>query len=295
MTSLPKKQIPGVYHRRHGEFLVTALSDGYVEMGYHIFREFSPEDVDLMMARDHRISPPRISINCFLLRGPAGTVLIDCGSQDKFGPTAGKLFDNLAAAGVDTAEVEHILLTHCHPDHSCGLTDAETGKRLFPNATVIVNRKEIEHWFSDEEMAAADERKRERYFGWAREQLEPYRANRLRLAEDGEEVLPGITLVECAGHTPGHSTWLVRSAGKQMIVWGDLAHVPEIQVAKPEVSMSFDYDPDLAARNRTALLARIFAEDMLVAGMHVHFPGFGWLVREGSGYRVASEQWNFEI
>jgi glyoxylase-like metal-dependent hydrolase (beta-lactamase superfamily II) len=295
MTSLPKEQIPGVYHRRFGEFLVTALSDGYVEMGYDIFREFSREDVDLLMARDHRISPPRISINCFLLRGPAGTVLIDCGSQDKFGPTAGKLFDNLAAAGVNTAEVEHVLLTHCHPDHSCGLTESATGKRLFPNATVIANRKEIEHWFSDEEMAAADERKRERYFTWTREQLEPYRAGRLRLAQDGEEVLPGVTLVECAGHTPGHSTWLLRSAGKQMIVWGDLAHVPEIQVARPEVSMSFDYDPDMAARNRTALLARIFAEDMLVAGMHVHFPGFGWLVCEGSGYRVATEQWNFEV
>jgi len=295
MASLPTKQIPGVYHRRFGDILVTALSDGYVEMGYDIFREFSREAVDEMMARDHRVSPPRISINCFLLRGPAGTVLIDCGSQEKFGPTAGKLFENLAAAGVDPGEVEHVLLTHCHPDHSCGLTDTRTGERLFPNATVVANRKEIEHWFSDEQMAAADERKRVRYFGWAREQVGPYRDGRLKLAYDGMEVLPGITLVECAGHTPGHSTWLVCSKGKQMIVWGDLAHVPEIQVAKPEISMSFDHDPDLAARNRTALLARIFKEDMLVAGMHIHFPGFGYLVCEGSGYRVATEQWNFEI
>lgn len=295
MSSLPTRQIPGVYHRRFGEFLVTGISDGYVEMGYNIFREFEPQDVDLMMARDHRVSPPRISVNCFLLRGPAGTVLIDCGSADKFGPTAGKLFDNLEAAGVDPGDVDHVLLTHCHPDHSSGLTDPATGRRLFPNATVIANRKEIEHWFSDEEMAAADERKRLRYFGWTREQVEPYREKHLRLADDGEEVLPGITLVECAGHTPGHSTWLIRSQGKQLIVWGDLAHVPEIQVARPDVSMSFDHDPDLAAKNRTALLARIFEEDMLVAGMHIHFPGFGWLVREGSGYRVATEQWNFEI
>lgn len=295
MTSVPVKQIPGVYHRRLGDVLVTALSDGYVEMGYAIFREFTAEQVDEMMARDHRLSPPRISINCFLLRGPAGTVLIDCGSQDKFGPTAGKLFENLAAAGVDPAEVGHVLLTHCHPDHSCGLTNTATGERLFPNATVIANRKEIEHWFSDAQMALANERQRERYFGWAREQVGPYRDGWLRLAEDGEEVLPGITLVECAGHTPGHSTWLVRSRDKQLIVWGDLAHVPEVQVARPQVSMSFDHDPDMAARNRIALLARIHREDMLVAGMHIHFPGFGYLLPDGTGYRVATEQWNFEI
>lgn len=296
MSSLPQRQIPGVYHRRLGEFVVTALSDGYVELGYDIFREFSREDVDLMMARDHRVSPPRISVNCFLLRGPAGTVLVDCGSQDKFGPTAGKLYENLAAAGVDPREIGHVLLTHCHPDHSCGLVDLRTGAKLLPNATVIVNHKEITHWFSDEQMAQADERKRERYFRWTREQVGPYRdTDRLRLAQDGEEVLAGITLVECAGHTPGHSAWLVRSGGQQMIIWGDLAHVPEIQAARPEVSMSFDFDPDLAAANRTALLARILGEDMLVAGMHVHFPGFGWLVREGTGYRIAPEQWSFEI
>ena len=50
-----------------------------------------------------------------------------------------------------------------------------------------------------------------------------------------------------------------------------------------------------AARNRIALLQRIHDEDMLVAGMHIHFPGFGWLLRDGDGWRIATEQWAFEI
>ena len=62
---------------------------------------------------------------------------------------------NLAAAGIDPASVDGVLLTHVHPDHSNGLTDVATGARLFPNAEVIVHENEINHWFNDELMAKA--------------------------------------------------------------------------------------------------------------------------------------------
>ena len=289
------QQVPGVYHRPLGEFLVTALSDGYVDQGYGIFRDLSNEAVDELMARDHGVWPARTSVNCFLIRGPNYTALVDCGSQDKMGPTCGRLFENLEAAGVGRDEVDYILLTHAHPDHSCGLTDVKTGERPFPKAQVIVNAKEVAHWFSDEEMEKADERKRLRYFSWAREQLGPYRENHMRTCVDGEEILPGITVAECAGHTPGHSAYVLKSGDKQLVVWGDLVHIPEIQLRRPDVAMIFDYDPQMAIETRRELLKRIMAEDMLVAGMHIHFPGFGWLREEGEGCRVAADQWAFAL
>ena len=48
--------------------------------------------------------------------------LIETGSGDYLLPTAGKLQQNLAAAGIDSDSIDKVLLTHMHPDHSAGLT-----------------------------------------------------------------------------------------------------------------------------------------------------------------------------
>ncbi len=295
MSRFPETQVAGVYHRRLGDVLVTGLSDGYVDMGYSIFRNIPEQETKAILARDHRISPPRISVNAFALRVNGRTYLIDCGSADLMGPTCGRLPDNLAAAGIEPASVDGVLLTHVHPDHSNGLTDAATGTRLFPNAEVIVHENEINHWFNDEAMAKAAERPRRRYFEAGRTQLKPYMAaDRVRTFRNGE-VLPGVTAISIPGHTPGHTAYAVSSVGRSMVVWGDTVHVPEIQVALPHVTMEFDTDPDAAAKARQMIFDMVVTDDMLIGGMHLHFPGFGHMRREGGQYTLAAEQWAFEI
>ncbi|MGX9425197.1 MULTISPECIES: MBL fold metallo-hydrolase [Bradyrhizobium] len=295
MSRFPETQVAGVYHRRLGEVLVTGLSDGYVDMGYSIFRNIPEQETKAILARDHRISPPRISVNAFALRVNGRTYLIDCGSADLMGPTCGRLPDNLVAAGIEPASVDGVLLTHVHPDHSNGLTDAATGTRLFPNAEVIVHENEINHWFNDEAMAKAAERPRRRYFEAGRTQLKPYMAaDRVRTFRNGE-VLPGVTAIPIPGHTPGHTAYVVSSGGRSMVVWGDTVHVPEIQVALPHVTMEFDTDPDSAAKARQMIFDMVVTDDMLIGGMHLHFPGFGHMRREGGQYTLAAEQWAFEI
>jgi hypothetical protein len=85
---LPRTQIAGVYHRKVGDVLVTGLSDGYVDMGYGIFRNIPEDETKAILARDHRILPPRISVNAFALRMNGRTYLIDCGSADIMGRPA---------------------------------------------------------------------------------------------------------------------------------------------------------------------------------------------------------------
>src|SRR3546814_7991436 len=92
-----------------------------------------------------------------MVRTGGRLALIDTGSGDYMGPTVGRLQANLAAAGVDPAGIDAVLLTHMHPDHSAGLTDMKTGKPLFPNAELVFHDNEARHWFDDEAMARADE------------------------------------------------------------------------------------------------------------------------------------------
>jgi glyoxylase-like metal-dependent hydrolase (beta-lactamase superfamily II) len=295
MTTEPARQVPGVYHRKLGDVLVTGLSDGYMDMGYEIFRNIPEDETKAILAREHRLSPPRISINAFALRFGGRTYLVDCGSADTMGPTCGRLPENLAVAGIAPSSVDGILLTHVHPDHSNGLTDMASDERLFPNAEVILHENEMSHWFDDAMMAKADERPRRRYFAAGRAQLTPYKkADRIRTFRQGE-ILPGVTAMPIPGHTPGHTAYVVSSGAESMVIWGDTVHVPEVQVARPEVTMQFDTDPEAGAVSRQRVFDMVVAEDMLVGGMHLHFPGFGRMQRESGKYAVIAEQWAFTM
>ncbi len=44
MVQVPTQQIPGVYHRRIGDIVVTALSDGYLDGTVDVLQNIAPDD-----------------------------------------------------------------------------------------------------------------------------------------------------------------------------------------------------------------------------------------------------------
>jgi glyoxylase-like metal-dependent hydrolase (beta-lactamase superfamily II) len=196
---------------------------------------------------------------------------------------------NLAAAGVSPAEIETILLTHMHPDHSAWLTDLATGRRNFPNAELVVHENEPRHWNDDAAMARGTEREKKMFFQQAREQMAPYR-DRMRLFRAGE-VFPGVTAIPAHGHTPGHTAFLIASGNEQLLIWGDTVHVPEVQVPRPDVTVVVDTDPAGAAASRRRILDMAAADRLPVTGMHLHFPGFGHVARRNGSYAFVPEAW----
>ncbi len=288
----PMSQIPGVYHRRLGSLLVTAVSDGYVDPPLDAVRGISTAEADRMVQDATGRPTVRIGVNMFVIRGAGRTVLVDAGSGTTMGPTCGRLPESLRAAGIEPGGIDTVLLTHIHPDHSNGLTDDE-GVAVFPRAEVVVHATELAHWFDDAAMAKADERTRTRYFASARCRLPPYR-DRIRTFQSGE-VLPGIVGVPSPGHTPGHCAYRIRSGGEEMIIWGDTVHVPELQVPRPDVTMLYDYDGPMAAASRKQVFEMAVRDRLVVGGMHLHFPGFARLARDGAAYRLQTEPWAYEV
>jgi glyoxylase-like metal-dependent hydrolase (beta-lactamase superfamily II) len=112
----------------------------------------------------------------------------------------------------------------------------------------------------------------------------------MRFFREGE-VFPGVMAVPSPGHTPGHTAYLVGSGGEQLMIWGDTVHVPEVQTAIPEAGMALDTDVPMAAVSRKRMFDRVASERLLITGMHLHFPAFSHLAREGNGFRLYPEAW----
>lgn len=290
MIKVPQAQIPGFYHRRIGDIVVTALSDGYLDGTVEVMQNIAPAEATKML-QDLFLPARRTSVNCYLIYSGGRLALVETGSGDYLLPTAGKLQQSLKAAGVDPADIDTVMLTHMHPDHSAGLSNPKTGERFFPNAELVVHQNEPRHWNDDGAMSRAGEREKKLYFAAAREQTAPYH-NQMRTFDRAVEVFPGVTSVPMNGHTPGHSGYMIASGGKSLLIWGDTVHVPDVQIPRPEVTMAFDTDQHQAAATRKRVFDQVVTDKQLVAGMHMHFPGFAHLVKDGDSYRMISEPWD---
>ena len=289
MIQPPKQQIAPVYHRRIGDIVVTALSDGTLTRSMEMMHNV-PATLGKPFFEDAFRPGVVISVNAFLVYSAGKMALIETGSGDYLGNTTGFLLQSLKAAGVAPEEIKTILITHMHPDHSAGLTDMKTGKKNYPDAELIMHASEPKHWYDDAAMARGTDREKALFYKAGREQVEPYR-KQWKLFDRESEVFPGVTAIPAMGHTPGHTAYLVQSGKERLLIWGDTVHIPEVQVPRPEVTMTVDTDHPAAAASRKRIFEMCVAERLLVTGMHMHFPGFGHVARRGATYEYVPEVW----
>ncbi len=189
---------PGFHSTTIGEVVVTALNDGQFEAATALITGLPAQTSEALLRDSFRVLPPRFTVSCFLLEFAGRRVLVDFGTGGLYGAVLGHAPTRLAALGVAPNSIDTVLLTHGHPDHVGGLVDA-AGAAVFARAELVVNATEAAFWTGEPRADNGDP---------ARRALSAYAA-RLRHAADGEAVLPGITLHQFAGHTPGHSGYRI--------------------------------------------------------------------------------------
>lgn len=276
-------QAPGYYRMMLGDFEITALSDGTVKLPVNqLLTNTTPARVDRALARSGLSSPLETSVNGYLINTGDKLVLVDAGAAGLFGPTLGKLVDNLKAAGYQPGQVDEIYLTHLHADHVGGLSNNNV--MVFPNAIVRASRADASYWLSETNLERAKKQDRAAFEG-ARASLHPYiEAHRFRPFEGRTPLAAGITAVPRHGHTAGHTTYLVQSRGQTLMLWGDLMHVAAVQFDNPAVTITYDSNSRAAAVQRKRAYAEAASGGYLVGAAHVSFPGIGRVRSSGRGY-----------
>ncbi len=279
-----KTPAPGFFRMMLGDFEVTALNDGTLDLPVDkLLTNTTPAAVDKALAEVHLKSPLETSVNAFLINTGSKLVLVDTGAASLFGPTLGRLLANLKAAGYRPEQVDEVYLTHMHSDHIGGLVAG--GKPVFPNAVVRADKHEADQWLSKANMDKAPAEGRDTYKA-AMGSIPPYAAAGKFKTFDGDaELVPGVKAHPAPGHTPGHTVYVVESRGQKLVLIGDLIHVAAVQFPNPSVTMSFDSDSKAAAAARKKEFADAAAAGDMLGGAHLPFPGLGYLRAEGKGYR----------
>lgn len=265
-----------------GDAEVTALSDGSVVLDAGILTGTKPEHVKDLLNQAHQTGPLHTSVNAFLLKVGDKLVLVDAGAGTFFGPTLNKLQASMKAAGYAPDQVTDIVITHLHADHVGGLVNGEAIQ--FPNATVHVDKADMDHWLDTAKMEAAP-KDAQGFFKMAQASLNPYvKAGKVKAFTGATEIVPGVRTQPTHGHTPGHSFYVLESKGQKMVFWGDLMHFEEVQFPEPAITVAFDTDSKAAKEQRLAAFADAAKQGYLVAPSHVTFPGIGHLRKQGNGY-----------
>jgi glyoxylase-like metal-dependent hydrolase (beta-lactamase superfamily II) len=278
-----KSQAPGFYRMMLGDFEITALSDGTVDIEFEkVLTSTTPRYTKRALARAFLGDPLETSVNGYLVNTGSKLVLIDAGAGKLFGPTLGGLVTSLKAAGYQPGQVDEIYITHMHADHIGGLV-AE-GKIVFPNAVVRADKHDADYWLSQKTLDAAPQEMKG-FIEGAMSSLNPYvTAGRFEPFEGDTELVPGVRAVATHGHTPGHAIFVVESKGQKLALWGDLMHVAAVQFPNPSVTIKFDTDSKAAAAQRKKAFVDAAKDGYWVAAAHLPFPGIGHLRSQGSGY-----------
>ena len=292
------KQAPGFYRYMVGSIEITVVNDGVSRMPITegFVENASKDDVNAalqaaFLEKDFYAGP----YNPIVINNGSKLALVDTGTgEDGFKSSKGingRLPISLAAAGIDPAAIDAVIISHYHGDHINGLLKAD-GSLAFPNAEILVPAAEHKFWMDDGEMSRATKPRVVFGFKNVRRVMAGEVLKRVRTYDWDKEVIGGVTAIGTPGHTPGHTSHVVSSGAKSVYVQADVTHAPFLFARHPEWHFMLDVEPVAAEATRRKVYDMLVADRMLVQGFHYPFPAVGHVEKSGTGYREVLVNWN---
>ena len=285
-TPLPthQPQAPGYYRMALGDWQVTAVSDGTVTVPFDtLLTGIAPDVLHQRMADASLPVKAETSINTFVINTGSQLILVDTGAGALLGEAGGHLPDNLRAAGIDPQDIDLVLLTHIHGDHSGGVQ--HDNSPVFTRAEVRVDQKDVDFWLNPANDKQVEESQRHTFAESERSLRPVIAAGKLKTFHAPTQIIPGIEAIPAPGHTPGSVVYRVTRGGKTLMLWGDIIHAAPVQMPQPKVAIHFDVNQQQAVATREKILAQVAKEGDWVAAAHIAFPGIGKVMKNGEGYR----------
>ncbi len=254
-----------------GDARITSLNGGNFRLDGGAMHGVVPKTLWSKVVSCDALNRCEYRTTCLLVEVAGRRVLIETGNGDKFSPKLKDIYGidhdraishALAEVGVAPADIDTVVMSHLHFDHSGGTTRATASggfEPVFTRARHVVQRRE---W---EDATHPHDRNRASYL---QENIGPLGEAGLVQLVDGEaEIAPGVRVIPTPGHTAGHQSVLIGAAdGPKALFLGDV--VPTAVHVKLPWVMSYDLDPARTVETKRALFTRALAEDWLVVWGH---------------------------
>lgn len=271
------------YRLKHGSFEIIVFSDGHIVQPTSNLAPSAPEEAraQILKAAGQTGETFTSPLNVALIRTPSELILVDAGGGASFQPTAGKIMSNLEAMGILSHQIGKVIVTHGHADHLWGLVDTFNDAQ-FPNAQHFVSAVERDYWLGPDAFKGIDEARHGFVTGARR--IFPILGDRLTMVKGGDEIVPGVRVIDTKGHSPGHLSVEVAGEGSLVIVSDAITH-PLISFVHPEWRSRGDQDAELGIATRQRLLDRVATDKIRILCYHLPYPGIGFVERNGKAYR----------
>lgn len=212
-------------------------------------KKFVPFDPEIDSHKD-RPASLFIYVQPFLVKLQSSLILIDTGLG--YSNEAGKLIlhDNIRKAGFHPDDVDFVLMSHLHFDHSGGMIHHSNNKidLSFPNATYVIQQGEWESAFTNSSSSYKTE-----IFEFLQ------RNAQLKFIEGSGQLTNEISYELTGAHTPYHQVFLIEEDGKRIFFGGDVLPEPEELLRK--FIAKYDFDGRAAMELREEFGKRAVAEN----------------------------------